>query len=79
MNKKKSSEQKDRGKTKYRKCIYISDEVHKKLASLVRSLVESGNENLTIGAFANGIIKGFMEARRDQINEIYREDRGNLL
>lgn len=66
-------------KEKYRKCIYISEEVHKKLSSLIRALVESGNENLTIGAFANSIIKEFMEKRKKDINEIYRQDRGDLI
>lgn len=64
---------------KKRKCVYIDNDIHRKLTSLVRALVESGNETLTVAAFAGIIIRDFLIARKENINTIYRKDRGDLL
>lgn len=64
---------------KARKCVYIEYDTHRTLTSLVRLLVENGNENLTVGSFASAIIRDYLKAHKEKINALYREDRGDLL
>ena len=63
---------------KKRQCVYISSEVHDALTSLVRKLVDNG-QDLSVGGFANMIIGEFLQKNKKKINELYREDPGDLI
>ncbi len=61
-----------------RQCVYISHDVHTVIAKLVRVLANTGNE-VTIGAYIDTVLTVHLQSNKDAINEICRQQEGDLL
>jgi hypothetical protein len=67
-----------RNEIKHRQCVYISHEVHSLISSLVRMLVDGGGE-ITVGGYIDKVLYEHLQAYKDEINELYRNSRPELL
>ena len=67
-----------RNEIKHRQCVYVSYEAHSLISRLVRVLVESGGE-VTVGGYIDKIIHEHLQSYKDDINELYRDSRPDLL
>ena len=67
-----------RNEIKRRQCVYVSYEAHTLISRLVRVLVESGGE-VTVGGYIDKIIHEHLQSYKDDINELYRDSRPDLL
>ncbi len=67
-----------RNEIKHRQCVYISHEVHALVSSLVRVLVEQGGE-ITVGGYIDKVLYEHLQAYKEDINELYRNSRPELL
>ena len=67
-----------RNEIKHRQCVYISHEVHSLVSSLVRALVEQGGE-ITVGGYIDKVLYEHLQAYKDDINELYRNSRPELV
>ncbi len=67
-----------RNEIKTRECVYISREIHSKIVKLVRAL-EDENPNITIGGYIDLVLSEHLEQHREEINEIFRQSRRDLL
>lgn len=67
-----------RNEIKTRQCVYISHRVHSLIVRLVRTLVESGNE-VTLGGYIDTVLEEHLNQNKEEINELYRQERGDLL
>jgi hypothetical protein len=67
-----------RNEIKHRQCVYISHEVHSLISSLVRMLVEGGGE-ITVGGYIDKVLYEHLQAYKDEINELYRNSRPELV
>ncbi len=67
-----------RNEIKHRQCVYISHEVHSLVSSLVRALVEQGGE-ITVGGYIDKVLYEHLQAYKDDINELYRNSRQELV
>jgi hypothetical protein len=67
-----------RNEIKHRQCVYISHEVHSLISSLVRMLVDGGGE-ITVGGYIDKVLYEHLQAYKDEINDLYRNSRPELL
>jgi hypothetical protein len=67
-----------RNEIKHRQCVYISHEVHSLISSLVRMLVDGGGE-ITVGGYIDKVLYEHLQAYKDEINDLYRNGRPELL
>lgn len=67
-----------RNEIKTRQCVYISHRVHSLIAKLVRTLVDTGND-ITVGGYIDTVLEEHLNANKEEINELYRQQRGDLL
>ena len=67
-----------RNEIKTRQCIYISHRVHSLIVRLVRTLVESGNE-VTLGGYIDTVLEEHLNQNKEEINQLYRQERGDLI
>jgi len=67
-----------RNEMKKRQCVYIGYETHALIAKLVRALVSAGNE-ISVGGYIDTVLTEHLQANRDEINEVYRQQQGDLL
>jgi len=67
-----------RNEIKTRQCVYISYDVHAKIAKLVRALVDAGND-ISVGGYIDTVLNEHLQANKDEINEIYRRPPEDLL
>jgi len=65
-----------RNEIKTRVCVYISHNMHDKVVKLTRALEDT---NITIGGYIDTVLSEHLERHKDEINEIYRKSRENLL
>lgn len=65
-----------RNEIKTRECVYISREIHSKVVKLVRSLDDT---SITIGGYIDIVLMEHLEQHKDEINEIFRQSRRDLL
>ena len=65
-----------RNEIKTRVCVYISHSMHDKIVKLTRALEDT---NVTIGGYIDTVLSEHLERHKDEINEIYRKSRENLL
>jgi hypothetical protein len=59
-----------------RKCVYISPSVHAVLSRIVSLDADTA---LTIGKLADTVLSDYLEANKEEINTLYRRDRGDLI
>lgn len=67
-----------RSEIKTRQCVYISHRVHSLIAKLVRTLVDTGND-ITVGGYIDTVLEEHLNVNKEEINELYRQQRGDLL
>lgn len=67
-----------RNEMKTRQCVYISYDVHAVIAKLVRALVSAGND-ISVGGYIDTVLSEHLRANKDEINEMYRQQQGDLL
>ncbi len=67
-----------RNEMKTRQCVYISYDVHAVIAKLVRALVSAGND-ISVGGYIDTVLAEHLQANKDEINEMYRQQQGDLL
>jgi len=67
-----------RNEIKTRQCVYISHRVHSLIAKLVRTLVDTGND-ITVGGYIDTVLEEHLNVNKEEINELYRQQRGDLL
>jgi len=65
-----------RNEIKTRECVYISREVHSKIVKLVRALEDT---SITIGGYIDVVLSQHLEQHKEEINEIFRQSRRDLL
>lgn len=65
-----------RNEIKTRECVYISREIHSKIVKLVRALEDT---NITIGGYIDVVLSEHLEQNKEDINEIFRLSRRDLL
>lgn len=59
-----------------RQCVYISREVHQKIAQMVHLL---SNGRTTIGGYIDNVLLEHLSEHRDEINALYHKQVENLL
>jgi hypothetical protein len=67
-----------RNEMKTRQCVYISYDVHAVIAKLVRALVSAGND-ISVGGYIDTVLSEHLQNNREEINEVYRQQQGDLL
>ena len=67
-----------RNEIKTRQCVYISYEVHAVIAKLVRTLIDEGND-ISVGGYIDTVLWEHLQLNKDEINELYRHQRGDLV
>lgn len=65
-----------RNEIKTRQCVYISREVHGKISKIVNVIADS---EITVGGYIDTVLMRHLEENRDEINELYRRERDNLI
>jgi hypothetical protein len=67
-----------RNEMKTRQCVYISYDIHAVIAKLVRALVSAGND-ISVGGYIDTVLAEHLQANKEEINEMYRQQQGDLL
>lgn len=65
-----------RNEIKTRECVYISHDIHAKIVKLIRALEDT---SITIGGYIDTVLSEHLEQHKEEINEIYRKSREDLL
>ncbi len=65
-----------RNEIKTRECVYISRDIHSKIVKLVRALEDT---NITIGGYIDMVLSEHLKQHKNEINEIFRQSRRDLL
>jgi hypothetical protein len=65
-----------RNEIKTRECVYVSREIHSKVVKLVKALE---NTSITIGGYIDLVLSEHLEQNKEEINEIFRQSRRDLL
>ena len=61
---------------KNRQCVYIGADLHEKILAIVKEIAD---KSMTVGAFIDTILRQHLEDHKDEINNLYRRKRDNLL
>lgn len=65
-----------RNELKTRQCVYISQQIHTVISRLVHVIA---NKDITVGGYIDTVLAEHLERHKDEINEIYRQKREDLL
>jgi len=61
---------------KTRQCVYISGQIHTTISEIVRVIAD---KDVTVGGYIDNVLLQHLEAHKDEINELYKKDRENLI
>lgn len=61
---------------KSRQSVYISGELHEKIIAIIKEIAVKG---MTVGAFIDTVLWQHLEEHKDEINNLYRRKRDDLL
>lgn len=61
---------------KTRQCVYISGQVHTTISEIVRVIAD---KDVTVGGYIDNVLLQHLEAHKDEINELYKKDRKDLI
>ena len=61
---------------KTRQCVYISTELHEKILAIVNEIAEKG---MTVSAFIDTVLFLHLEEHKQEINNLYRRKRDDLI
>ena len=65
-----------RNEIKTRQCVYISREVHNKISKIVNIIAD---KEITVGGYIDTVLMKHLEQHKDEINELYRQRREDLI
>lgn len=65
-----------RNEIKTRQCVYISREMHNKVSKIVNVIAD---KEITVGGYIDSVLAQHMEQHKDEINELYRKQRDDLI
>ena len=65
-----------RNEFKARSCVYISQNVHFIISKIVK-VVDS--KNVTVGGYIDNVLLQHLEAHKDEINDLYKKERNDLI
>ena len=65
-----------RNEIKTRQCVYISREVHTKISKIVNVITD---KEVTVGGYIDKVLAQHLELHKDEINELYKKQREDLI
>lgn len=65
-----------RNEIKTRQCVYISREVHNKISKIVNVIAD---KEITVGGYIDSVLIQHLEQHKEEINEMYRKQREDLI
>jgi hypothetical protein len=65
-----------RNEIKTRQCVYISREVHTKISKIVNVIADN---EITVGGYIDTVLAQHLELHKDEINELYKKQREDLI
>ena len=65
-----------RNELKTRQCVYISGQIHAVISRLVRVIAD---KDITVGGYIDTVLAEHLESHKDEINELYRQKREDLI
>ena len=65
-----------RNELKERSCVYISKRIHNTISEIVRCIA---NRDVTVGGYIDSVLLQHLETHRDEINELYKRERKDLI
>ena len=65
-----------RNEIKERSCVYISKRVHSTISEIVRVIA---NRDVSVGGYIDVVLMQHLEAHKDEINELYKRERKDLI
>jgi len=71
-----SSQFLQKNELKERSCVYISRRVHVTISEIVRVIA---NRDVTVGGYIDSVLLQHLETHRDEINELYKKERKDLI
>ena len=61
---------------KLRHCVYISKEAHGIVSKIVNTIAD---KEITVGGYIDTVLMRHFEENKDEINDLYRRNRDNLI
>ena len=65
-----------RNEVKLRHCVYISKEAHSIVSKIVNTIAD---KEITVGGYIDTVLMRHFEENKDEINDLYRRNRDNLI
>lgn len=65
-----------RNEIKTRQCVYISREIHTKISKIVNVITD---KEVTVGGYIDTVLAQHLELHKDEINELYKKQREDLI
>ena len=65
-----------RNELKERSCVYISKRIHSTISEIVRVIA---NRDVSVGGYIDSVLLRHLETHRDEINELYKRERTDLI
>jgi hypothetical protein len=65
-----------RNELKERSCVYISRRIHTTISEIVRVIAD---RDVTVGGYIDNVLLQHLETHRDEINNLYRRERKDLV
>ena len=61
---------------KTRQCVYISQRIHATMSEIVRVIAD---KDVSVGGYIDNVLLQHLEAHKEEINELYKKDRRDLI
>lgn len=65
-----------RNELKTRQCVYISGQIHAVISRLVHVITD---KDITVGGYIDTVLAEHLERHKEEINELYRQKREDLI
>lgn len=65
-----------RNEIKTRQCVYISREMHNKVSKIVNVIAD---KEITVGGYIDTVLARHFEQHKEEINELYKKQREDLI
>lgn len=65
-----------RNELKTRQCVYISGQIHAVISRLVHVIAD---KDITVGGYIDTVLAEHLERHKEEINELYRQKREDLI
>lgn len=65
-----------RNELKTRQCVYISGQIHAVISRLVHMIAD---KDITVGGYIDTVLAEHLERHKEEINELYRQKREDLI